>query len=119
MVSRFLTTFTALSIVFAIATTSQAIELHKDGRSIETHWKQKRKELRVWGAVQKGRDCKQLNLSIFLRNSSDARISHIETTISPYRSHTRNTFKGTDTVYAKKRDRKNWHIDEIYTNCLN
>jgi len=111
-------TIAALAIAFTIATSSHAVEFNNDGRNIDIFWKQKDDELRAWGVVEDGRDCKQLNLSIFMRNSKDAHIAHVETTIRPYRSHTRNTFKGTDTVYVDDDYRKNWHIDEIYTKCF-
>ena len=89
-----------------------------DGYNITIKWKQSGKKMSIWGNVERGRNCKQLNLSVFLQNSKDPGLAHFEAAIKNYRSSGRNSYEAYDTVYQNIHDRKNWHVDQIYANCL-
>ncbi len=106
-----------LSLVF-IASNCFAVDFKKDGYVVRIYWKQKNNDFQVWGDVQSGMKCKQLNLSLFFANSKDSGSAHVEAAIRNYTSGPPMRYKASDKVYINNRYRKNWHVDSIYTECL-
>jgi hypothetical protein len=97
---------------------SSYAEFNKNGYKVEVSWQQKRDVLKAWGVVDEGKECNQLNLSIFFRNSKDSSIGHIETALSKYDPHFSRKYKASDQVYTDRKYRKNWHVSSIYVECL-
>jgi len=96
----------------------EADQFNIDGYNVTIGWKQQMDKVTTWGGVTGGQKCKQLNLTIFLQNSKESRLAHLEAAIRNYNPSRTNRFKAADTVYQNIHNRKYWHVDEIYTNCL-
>jgi hypothetical protein len=110
--------FVILPTTLVIPDNCKAEQFVIDGYSVAINWKQSGKKMEVWGGVQKGRSCRQLNLSIFLQNSQDPGLAHMEAAIKNYNANGRNSYEAYDTVYQNVHDRKYWHVDQVYVNCL-
>ena len=104
--------------VFPVITSAETFNVN--GYAIDVYWKQSKRKMKVWGRVKGGKSCKQLNLSIWLLNSRTDGRAHVSATMKKYNSKSsNNNYKAIDSSVSSKSTHKNrWHIDEIYTNCL-
>lgn len=93
-------------------------EFKKKGYDIEVFWEQKQDTLKVWGEIDEGKKCNQLNLSIFFDNSKDSGSGHVEAAITEYNPSRFNKFKASDKVYVNPSFKNHWHVSSIYINCL-
>ena len=105
-------------LLVMLVSNCMAKEFKKNGYNIDIFWKQSGDRFKMWGDVEKGKSCKQLNLSIFFSNSKDSGSAHLEAAINNYSSTSRGTYRAKDKVYVSKKYRKYWHVDSIYTDCL-
>ena len=105
-------------VVFTSVASFAGQKVTIDGYSLDLYWKQSRDVVELSGTVEKGQKCSQLNISVFLRNSGDGSLAHFEVFVKDYlkTGASRRNFKGADKVYTNQK--KSWHIDSIYTNCL-
>jgi hypothetical protein len=82
------------------------------------HQQEGEKELWAWGNVHGGKTCKQLNLSIFFRNSQESNIARVDAAIKDYLPAYYTKYKAADKIYASKSAKQYWFVDSISTKCL-
>lgn len=114
---RMIASFAVFLFATILPSSSPALEINKNGFEIEVYHREKSDGLHVWGNVEEGRECKQLNLTVFFRNSESAEISRVVTAVKNY-SGIRANFRGIDEVH-KDGNRNKWFLDDVYTKCLN
>ncbi len=109
----------ALAILFTGTQSVQAKKFHKRGHEVEILWKQKGSVMRVWGTVTDGeKSCKQMNYSIYFKNSETGSRAHVQGFIHNYRPSGRNNYKASDKISSTSH-KKNWYVDDYYLDCLN
>jgi hypothetical protein len=96
------------------------MQFNENGYVVDVFWKQKKNNsLVVWGKVNEGKSCKQLNISISFDNTKKSTaIGWVETYIKNYSSKRGGTYNVTDDVFASKEMKKSWFVDSIYLKCL-
>ncbi len=105
-------------IISVSSTPCIAKEFIKDGYEVEIYWKLKgSNQMSIWGSIEGGEECKQLNLSIFLKNSKNQSRAHIEVPIYKYKPNHRRNFSGKRKVCSKRKWKNNWFFDEVYFDC--
>lgn len=98
---------------------SDAKKYTSNGYEVEVNWKVKGKYLRVWGDVEKGRICKQLNVYVNLRNSKYKYSRRIDTYIRKEHSPKgRSIFSGKVSVRDNKH-KKGWFVSYLDVDCSN
>jgi hypothetical protein len=97
---------------------SCAKQFNVDGFTVEVLWKVRGEKLIVWGDVEGGESCSQVNLHIYFANRKMSGGASIETNTP--RNHSpgdRSPFQGEDDIYS--RDNKlDWFVDGIHLDCL-
>ncbi|KJR97185.1 MAG: hypothetical protein VR65_24865 [Desulfobulbaceae bacterium BRH_c16a] len=107
----------ALLFASVYSSPCSAIEINDDGFNVDILFNQKSDGLHIWGKVNNGRNCKQLNLTIYMRNGDSAELSRIVTSIRNYRGGP-TPYRAIDQV-SQESNRKKWFVDNVYTKCLN
>lgn len=114
-----LTVLALFVLVFAAAVDCSAAKFEHKGYEVEVYWKVRGKNLNVWGDIEKGQQCKQLNVYVHLRNNRYHSRASIETLVR--REHFpngRSVFKG----QSKIRDnsyKEGWFVDRLSVTCSN
>jgi hypothetical protein len=95
-----------------------AKQFNVDGFAVEILWKVRGEKLIVWGDVEDGESCSQVNLHIYFANRKMDERAGIETnTPRRHEPDHRSPFRGEDDLYS--RDNKfDWFVDDIHLNCL-
>lgn len=112
-----------LSFTILLPTTLLA-KTHKVGPyEVSIGWKQSGKKIKIWGKVNKGKNCNNLKVKIDLRNARNHDHAHIEDRIDSYRTSNVNAFSGKDrsvTPSNSKYDinsKKYWKLDRLSITC--
>ena len=96
---------------------SNAQKYMSNGYEVEVNWKVKSKELRIWGDVEKGRGCDQLNVYVQLRNKKYGYSRSIRTYIRKEHISTgRSVFNGQSKI-RDNRHKKGWFVSELIVRC--
>ncbi|WP_136809565.1 hypothetical protein [Desulfosediminicola flagellatus] len=96
---------------------SNAKKYTSNGYEVEVNWKVKSKELRIWGDVEKGRGCDQLNVYVQLSNKEYGYSRSIKTYIRKEHFSTgRSVFSGQAKI-RDNRHKKWWFVSELFVRC--
>jgi hypothetical protein len=112
----FIVIVTSLSLLAASICSAKKFTV--DGFIVDVMWKVKREKLVIWGDVEGGRTCRQINLDIYFANSKQVGSCKVDTfTRDRHRPNSRSPFNGEGDVRNRK-DKNYWFVDRIYLNCL-
>lgn len=95
-----------------------AKQFNVDGFTVEILWRVKGEKLLVWGDVEGGKSCSQINLHIYFANRKMDGGASVETnTPRRHEPDNRSPFQGEDDIYS--RDNKyDWFVEGIHLDCL-
>jgi len=95
-----------------------------EGRKVHLRWQQVKDKgdqmIELFGEVNGGDQCRQLNVKVYLSNSKDgSHLSRLIGHIKDYTPDAYNRFSAKDVVYSDKKMEKYWIVDDIFLDCLN
>ena len=120
----------AISVFICFSSlTSSAVTINSNGFDVEVFHEPAGDVLRVWGKVNGGPECRELQLTILMKDQS-ARIAKTVATIRGYSGGWPGpyTFKGTGDLVKDKKKKKiilkpkpgdeRWFLDDVEAKCL-
>jgi hypothetical protein len=114
-----LTGLVLLLSVFIAELDCRAAKFEYEGYEVEVFWKVRGKNLNVWGDIEKGKRCKQLNVYVHLRNNRYHSRASIDTSVrKEHFPKGRSIFSG----QSKIRDngyKDGWFVDRLSVTCSN
>lgn len=120
MVGKLIAAIAVLLFTSLSSSTCSAIVLNDDGYDIEVFFKEKNDGLHIWGKVDGGRSCKQLNLTVSMKNSRYSRPFKVATAISDYSGGWPGPGKYQVVLDSPGEATKGkWDVDDVLTKCLN
>lgn len=97
-----------------------AIVKSSDGFNVDVNFKSKSDGLHVFGKIDGGRNCEQLNLTIFLGNSRYTGLFKVATSVSKYDGGWPGPGKYREVLdYPGDAKLGKWDVDHVEIKCLN
>jgi hypothetical protein len=116
---KILAGFIFIVLFIAGAGEGNANKYEYKGYEVNVYWKVRGKQLRVWGDIKKGSQCKQLNVYVHFRNNRYHSRAAIDTFVRKEHSpNRRSVFNG----QSKIRDnsyKDGWFVDRLSVTCSN
>lgn len=111
-----------LTLVILLPTTiSYAKMFESNGYEVELNWKVKKKKLKMYGAIRKGKKCARLKIYAHLYNDryKKRETATLKTVIkTKHYPSSRSTFQGEDRIYSN-RFKNGWIVDSLSVSCTN
>ncbi len=109
---------TFLFLLLLLPITSNANDYKVDGFDIRIYWKAKQGKLRVWGDIQEGRECSNIDFDIKLKNRRNGHGIILGTITKEHYPNSRTAFSMRSRKYSSI-ERKGWQVSNIWLDCNN